>query len=111
MNTERFIIFLLLAGLVYLYFFGPPQINSLDSQRISQPPPATAVYHIDTSAPATVTYLTPVWPTSAPVIVPTAAPIPTGTPTPLQASSNGEGQRSEQGNERSCRGNRNCGDE
>lgn len=117
MTTERFIIFLLLGALAYVYFFGVPDLAA--QQRSSQPfVRATAVYTIDTSAPATVIINTPQWQTQ----VVTATPYPTATPAAtetavpslpgLTLTSEGtpEPQRGEQGNERGCLSYRSCDD-
>jgi hypothetical protein len=105
MTTERFIIFLLGCALAYFYFFGTPEIEQ--PQRSSQP------ITIDTSAPATVVYIEPVFPTIA---FATAAPYPTATAVPtlpgptLASDGTPEPQRAEQGNERGCASTRSCDD-
>lgn len=106
MTTERFIIFLLLCGLAWMYFYGPPQ--QPDVQRSSQPfIRSTAAYSIDTSAPATVIYLTPAWPTVAPAIE-IATPTPTGTAVPQPLSGTPEPQRGSD-RTRGCASTRSCG--
>lgn len=111
MTTERFIIFLLLGALVWVYFFGVPDLP--DPQRSSQPlVRATAAYSIDTSQPATVIFNTPEWQTQ----VVTATPYPTATSTAvpsvpgltLTSDATPEPQRGEQGNERGCASYRSC---
>ncbi|OQB38035.1 MAG: hypothetical protein BWY09_01450 [Candidatus Hydrogenedentes bacterium ADurb.Bin179] len=111
MTTERFIIFLLLGALAYVYFFGVPDLAA--QQRSSQPfVRATAAYTIDTSAPATVIINTPQWQTQ--VVTATPYPTATGTAVPslpgLTLTSEGtpEPQRGEQSNERGCASYRSC---
>lgn len=109
MTFKDFLILVLIGLVAWMLIENPPDLQ--EAQR-STAPLQTAVYQIDTSAPATVIFNTPQWQTQ----VVTATPYPTATSTAvpsmpgltLTSDATAEPQRGEQGNERGCASYRSC---